>query len=156
MQYLLITFLLLFNACSIHKYEQSEAKIIVIKTSKIKFADIGYLQHSNDALSLELFMAGKSIKTISINHLVCVDEGCMSRSTFNKEYLNATYPDKLLQNILLGKTIYNKENFHKNSDGFEQNIQNENVSIKYKVKNQEIFFKDRRNSIIFKIKDINK
>ena len=156
MQYLLITFLLLFNACSIQRYEQSEPKLIIIKTQKMKFADIGYLQHSGDALSLELFMAGKSVKTIIINHLVCVDEGCMSRSTFNEEYLNESYPKKLLQNILLGKTIYNEENICRNSDGFEQNIENENVSIKYKVNAKEIFFKDRRNSIIFKIKDINK
>lgn len=156
MRYLLITFILFFSACSIQKYEQSEPKIIIIKTPKIKFADIGYLQHSGNALSLELFMAGKSIKTIRINHLVCIDEGCMSRSTFNEEYLNESYPDKLLQNVLLGKSIYNKENICRNSDGFEQNIENDNVSIKYKVNPNEIFFKDRKNSIIFKIKDINK
>lgn len=156
MQYLLITFILFFGACSLQKYEQSKPKIIIIKTPKIKFADIGYLQHSGDALSLELFMAGKSIKTITIDYLVCIDEGCTSRSTFNEEYLNESYPDKLLQNILLGKTIYNEENIYRNSDGFEQNIENENVSIKYKVNAKEIFFKDRRNSIIFKIKDINK
>ncbi|MBT5934739.1 hypothetical protein [Sulfurimonas sp.] len=156
MKYLLITFVLFFSACSIQKYEQNKPKIIIIKTPKIKFADVGYLQYSEDALSLELFMAGKSIKTITINYLVCVDEGCMSRSTFNAEYLSASYPDKLLQNILLGKTIYNEENIYKNSDGFEQNIENDYVSIKYKVSAKEIFFKDRKNSIIFKIKDINK
>ena len=155
MQYLLVTLILFLNACSIQTYEQSEPKIIIIKTQKLKFADIGYLQHSGDALSLELFMAGKSAKIITINHLVCIDEGCMSRSAFNEEYLNATYPEHLLQNILLGRTIYNGENLYKNRDGFEQNIDNENVSIKYRVNAKEIFFKDRKNSIIFKIKDIN-
>ena len=156
MQYLLITFILLLSACSIQKYEQSQPKLIIIKTQKMKFADIGYLQHSGDALSLELFMAGKSVKIITINHLICIDEGCASRSAFNEEYLHSSYPDNLLQNILLGKSIYNEENICKNSDGFEQNIENENVSIIYKVNAKEIFFKDRRNSIIFKIKDINK
>jgi hypothetical protein len=153
MKYLLIALVLLFSACSVKEYKQTQSKIIIIKSPKIKFADLGYIRNSEDSIELELFMAGKSIKKIAINHLVCVDEGCMSKSGFNKEYLNTSYPNDLIQNLLLSKPIYDGLGLEKTDDGFEQNIQNEDVDIKYKVDSKTTFFKDRKNKIIFKTKE---
>jgi len=65
----------------------------------IKFSDIGYLRNSDDAIELELFIAGQVFQKIHINHLICVKEGCMSKRSFNEKYLNATYPENILQNI---------------------------------------------------------
>ncbi len=155
MRYFLLSFILLFSACSIKNYEHTESKIVTIKTPKIKFSDIGYLRHTEKALELELFMAGHVFKRISINHLVCVsDEGCMTKEGFNSEYLTEAYPENLLQNILLGHTIFNGENLIKNSSGFTQNILTQDVNIKYRVSPKEIYFKDRKNHILFKIKDV--
>jgi len=155
MRYLLsFTLLFFITACSFKGYEQVESKIIIIKSPALRFADLGYIRSSDDSIELELFIAGKSIKKIAINYLVCVDEGCMSRSSFNKEYLNAAYPDALLQNILLGRVIYDGEGQVQEADGFTQRIKNDNVDIKYRVTHKEIFFKDRKNHILFKIKDI--
>ncbi len=153
MKYILLIFTLLFSACSIKNYEHTESKIIIIKSPKIKFADLGYIRNSDKAVELELFVAGKVIEKISVNHLVCVSDGCMSKSGFNKDYLNAAYPETILQNILLGHEIYNAKNRVKTQDGFEQNIENENVNITYRVSSNAVFFKDRKNKIIFKIKD---
>jgi hypothetical protein len=153
MKYLLIALVLLFSACSVKEYKQTQSKIIIIKSPKIKFADLGYIRNSEDSIELELFMAGKSIKKIAINHLVCVDEGCMSKSGFNKEYLNSSYPNDLMQNLLLSKPIYDGLGLEKTDDGFEQNIKNEDVDIRYKVDSKTTFFKDRKNKIIFKTKD---
>jgi len=156
MRYFLLSFILLFSACSIKNYEHTESKIVTIKTPKIKFSDIGYLRHTDKALELELFMAGHVFKRISINHLVCVsDEGCMSKEGFNSEYLSSAYPPELLQNILLGHKIFDGENLTKNSSGFMQRILTQDVNIKYIVKPKEIYFKDRKNHILFKIKDVN-
>ncbi|MEA1982320.1 MAG: hypothetical protein U9N39_02150 [Campylobacterota bacterium] len=146
--------LILFSGCSIKEYAHTKSKIITIKTDKLKYSDLGYVKNSDDAVSLELFVAGKMIQNIEINYLICVDEGCMSKSSFNEEYLNASYPDELLQNISLGKPIYNRKNFVKTNDGFEQYIRDDNVNIKYSVDSKEIRFKDRRNSILFKIKEL--
>jgi len=154
MRNLLLVFTLLFSACSIKNYEQTQSKIIIIKTPKLKFADLGYLRNSGDAIELELFVAGKSIEKFTINHLVCVNVGCMSKSGFNEEYLNAAYPDDLLQNILLGREIYAGEGSLRTEDGFVQQIKTKSVDIKYVVKSKTIFFKDRKNRIIFKIKDV--
>ena len=146
--------MLLLNACSIKNYEQTQSKIIIIKSPQLKFADLGYIRNSDKAIELELFIAGKSVKKISINHLVCVDEGCMSKSAFNEEYLNAAYPNDLLQNIILGRKIYAGKNSVNIDDGFAQKIQTQDVDIEYSVTSAKISFKDTKNRIIFKIKDV--
>ena len=154
MKYILLTITLLFSACSIKNYEHTQSKIIIIKSPQLKFADLGYIRHSGNAVELELFVAGRSVKKIAINYLICVDEGCMSRSSFNSEYLNAEYPASLLQNILLHKPIYTSQSLLKTDGGFEQKIKTNNVDIIYRVESKQTYFKDKQNKILFKIKDI--
>jgi len=155
MKYFLVVAILFFASCSIKNYEHTTTKIVTIKTKKFRFSDIGYLRHSDDALQLELFMAGQVVKRIEINHLVCVsDEGCIDKKTFNTEYLSSNYPEAILQNILLGKEIFGGKNLKKTSFGFIQNILTQDVDIHYSVSQKEIYFKDRKNHILFKIKDV--
>ena len=154
MKYLTLLFVIFFSACSIKNYEHTDTKIVIIKSPKIKFSDIGYVRHTSDAIELELFIAGHVFQKIHINHLICMNEGCMSKSSFNEDYLNNSYPTTLLQNIILGHKIYGGKNLLKTSDGFNQVIKNNDVNIKYRVNSQEIFFKDRKNHIIIKMKDI--
>jgi hypothetical protein len=153
MKYLLIVFALLFSACSIKNYEITKTKIIIIKSPKIKFADVGYLRNSEKSIELELFAAGKAIEKITINHLICTSEGCMTKSSFNKDYLHESYPSEILQNILLAHSIYNGKNRVQTQDGFEQKIEDKNVDITYRVSSNVIYFKDKKNKIILKIKD---
>ena len=155
MKYLTALLILFFSACSIKNYEHSEAKIVTIKSPKIKFSDIGYVRHTDDAIELELFEAGHVFQQIHINNMICVEDGCMAKRSFNKEYLNAAYPDDMLQNIILGRPIYAKKNLVKSNEGFVQKIEGKNVNIKYKVTAHESFFKDRKNHIIIKIRDTN-
>jgi len=156
MKYLFALFFSLFiTACSVKTYKHTEEKLIIIKSAKFKFADLGYIRHTKKSVELELFIAGRAVKKIDINHLICVDEGCMSKSSFNKEFLSAYYPDDILQDIILGDKIYNSKNTIKTDDGFTQKINSDKVNIYYKVTNKLIFFKDKKNKIIFKIKEIN-
>jgi len=150
----MLVFILILSGCSIKNYKHSSSKLIIIKTQKLKFADLGYVKHSDNAVRLELFVAGSNVENMSINHLVCLNEGCLSKSRFNAEYLNASYPDSLLQNVILGHTIYKEKNLKHLDGGFEQAIENENVAIIYRVSASIIYFKDKKNRIIFKIKDI--
>ena len=153
MKYLLIVFALLFSACSVKNYEITQTKVIIIKTKKLKFADLGYVRNTGDSIELELFVASKVIEKISINHLICTSDGCMTKSSFNKEYLHGSYPSDILQNILLANVIYGGKNRVQTEFGFEQKIVDEGVDILYRVSEEETFFKDRKNRIIFKIKD---
>jgi len=155
MRYFVVLLLLFFSACSIKNYEQATTKLVTIKTKKFRFSDVGYLRHTDDALQLELFMAGQVVKRIEINHLICVsDEGCISKKSFNEEYLSSAYPENILQNILLGKKIFGGINTQKSSFGFTQHILTQGVDISYRVSPKEIYFKDRKNHILFKIKDV--
>ena len=153
MKYILLVFILIFTACSTKNYDKTQTKIIVIKSPKIKFSDLGYLRSSDESIELELFMAGKCIETIRVNHLICTSDGCMSKSGFNEDYLNDAYPDNILQNILLARAIYDGQNMQKTADGFNQHVQNQHVDISYRVDSHVTFFKDRKNGIIFKVKD---
>ena len=153
MKYLLLAFTLIFTACSVKNYEKTETKIIIIKTPALKFADLGYIRSKGDALELELFVAGKSVFRVAFDSDVCTHDGCMSRSAFNETYLSAAYPDELLQNILLGKAIYDGVYVKKTALGFEQHLQNRSVDILYRVEASEIYFKDRKNKILIKIKE---
>lgn len=153
MKYLIILGIFFLSACSIKNYEHTQSKIIIIKTKALKFADLGYVRHSGDAVELELFVAGKSVFKASINHLICTNDGCMSKAVFNAKYLHAKYPDSILQNILLSQAIYDGLHIEKNKDGFEQKIETKDVNIIYKVRSNTTYFKDIKNKILFKIKE---
>jgi hypothetical protein len=155
MRYFLLALVFVFTACSIKNYERTQTKIIIIKSKKLKFADIGYVRNSDKSIELELFVAGKAIEKITINHLICTSEGCMSKSGFNADYLDASYPDNILQNIILGHKIYGGKNLVKKENGFEQYIKTKHAEIVYKVNSHAIYFKDKKNKIILKFKDTN-
>ncbi len=155
MRFIFLFFVLIFSGCSIKNYKTTQTKIIIIKSPKLKFADIGYVRNSDKSIELELFVAGKVVQKITINHLVCTTEGCMSKRSFNGDYLSSAYPDDILQNIILGHKIYDGKNLIKTIDGFEQHIKNRDVGIVYKVNPHAIYFKDKKNKIILKFKDMD-
>lgn len=154
MKYFLLVFIFFLSACSVKNYERNEAKVIILKSPKIKFADTGYIRSTDKSIALEMFVAGQQIERIEINHLICVREGCMSKSGFNAEYLHSAYPSDLLQNILLGRAIYEGRGLVKTTEGFEQKIHTSDVEIVYKKTRKEISFKDKKNKIVLKIKDL--
>lgn len=145
--------LLVLSGCGAKPFVKRDAATIVFKTPKIKFADAGYVRSNDDLVALELFTAGQAVGKFEIENLVCVDgEGCMRKSSFNAEYLSTYYPDTLMENVLRAKPIYKAQNLVKNSNGYTQTIEDENVAIYYKVTDRQIYFKDRKNSILIKIK----
>lgn len=155
LKYFFLSLSLLFlSACTLKDYEHSTSKYITFKTPHLKFSDLGYLHSSDDALRLEIFVAGRLVKSLEINYLVCIDATCMSKKRFNKAFLTPHYPDNLLQNILLGRVIYGGEGLQKDAEGFWQKIVDEYVDISYKVSKENIYFKDKKNHILFKIRNI--
>ena len=127
----------------------------MIKSPKLRFNDIGYIKHNGNVISLELYNAGTAVETIQVNHLVCVSKGCMTKSSFNKEYLSSCYPDDFIKNLLMRKPVFQKMGYRKTKNGFIQEIQTKKVSIIYKVIKENLYFKDRKNKILVKLKEIN-
>ena len=147
---------LFFDGCATRRYEAGEPKLITLKTPKLKFSDTGYIRSAGEAVEMELFSAGQAAGRIEINHLICVDdEGCLSKSAFNTRYLNKHYPDEIMQHILQGKPIFKLRSLRRTKTGFEQYIKNEEVDIVYDVDGGRVYFKDRRNGILIKIREIS-
>jgi len=145
--------LLFLSGCGARPFVHEDAATIIMKTHKIKFADTGYIRSNDDVVSLELFSAGIAVGKFEIESLVCVDgEGCMRKSSFNEEYLSEYYPDTLMENVLRSKPIYNGTNIVRSEHGFEQHIMDEYVNITYKVTQRQLYFKDRKNRVLIKIK----
>ncbi len=145
--------LLFLSGCGARPYVHEDAATIIMKTPKIRFADTGYVRSNEDVVALELFSAGMAVGKFEIENLVCVDgEGCMRKSSFNEEYLSEHYPDTLMENILRSRPIYDGLNLVENAHGFEQYILDDDVNIKYRVTERQIYFKDRRNGVLIKIK----
>lgn len=154
MKYLLVFLVLFFSACSVKQVEKS-SKMVVFKTKNIRFSDLGYIGAGKESVEIDLYVVGKAFKKISINGMICIEgEGCMRKSSFNEEYLCSAYPDDLLKNIFLAKPIYESKNLEKTADGFLQNISGNGVDIVYKVDAKAVYFKDRKNKILIKMKDV--
>jgi len=114
---------------------------------------MGYVRSNEKVVALELFSAGHPVGKFEIENLVCVDgEGCLSKSSFNETYLSKYYPDTLMENVLRGAPIYGGINLVESVHGFEQHIFDEDVAIKYRVSARQIYFKDRVNGVLIKIK----
>jgi hypothetical protein len=144
----------LFSGCSTKNFSQKQTKIVVIKSPYLKFNDIGYIKKDAQAVELDLYSAGVSVERISIDNLICTKNGCMPKGMFNSRYLSSAYPDDIMQNILLAKPIFNGEALTKTNNGFVQKIHNQHVAILYRVTPKEVFFKDRKNRILVKLKDL--
>jgi len=149
-------FALFFTGCSTKHYRVSEPKIITLKTPKLKFADTGYVRHDETSVEVELFTAGVAVEKISIDKKVCVSAGCMSEEAFVKEYLYPDYPADTMRNIVLGKDIFGGRGKEEMCDGrLFQFIRNDEMDIIYRRGKGEIYFKDRLNSLIIKIEDLD-
>jgi hypothetical protein len=155
MRYLLVAILLIFiTGCSVKKIEKN-SKMVVFKTKNIRFSDLAYIGKDDNGVEIDLYVVGKAFKKIAIDSMICIEgEGCMRKSSFNEEYLSPEYPDDLLKNVFLGEPIFDRKNLLKTDLGFVQVIQASGVDIVYKVELDQIYFKDRTNKILIKIKDV--
>lgn len=145
-----------FGGCAVKTYKTNETKIITFKTPKLRFNDLGYIRSSDDEVQVELFSAGQAVGRFEIGMLICLAEGCMSKSAFNKDYLSAGYPDDTMQNILLGRKIFGSRDLIENEMGFGQYIHHEKYDITYRVTAEEIYFKDKINSVLIRIRSVKK
>jgi len=142
---------LLLSGCAPKVYEKNESRLIVLKTPKIKYADLGYIRSSGDEVRADLFVVGQLVQSIEISTLVCVNEGCLSKSAFKTDYLHPSYPDELIVNVLLGRPIFEKASLQKTPNGFIQELKSNEYNIIYKVQDGDISFKDTKNRLKIKI-----
>jgi len=150
--YFVFLMTLFLSACSMKEYAKSESVIFTLKTAPLKFSDQAYIRHDATSLQVELFSAGVAIEKFEIENMICTNEGCMSKSSFNEKYLNSAYEADTLQHILLAQPIFEGKNRRELANGFIQTLRSRAYDIIYKVENKKIYFKDKKNHILIKIR----
>ena len=149
-------FALLMGGCATKHYSISTPKMIVIKSPKLKYADMGYLRYEGDAVEMELFTAGVAVEKISIDKQVCVSAGCMSEEAFVREYLYKDYPRDTMRRVLQSEPVFDGNGTSESCGGMKtQYIRNETMDIVYRRSAKETYFKDRLNGLMIKISDVH-
>lgn len=146
--------LFFLSGCAPKTYKKNVSRFILIKSPLLKYADLGYIRSNDDEVRADLFVVGNLVQSIEIDTLICVNEGCLTKSAFNADYLNASYPDNLLLNVLLGRPIFDKASLQKTSRGFIQELTSSEYNIVYKVEGGDISFKDKQNRLKIKISKV--
>jgi len=152
--YLIFT-LFLFVGCSYKTpYASSQAYFAVIKNSKIALADTGFIKKDDNRLNLQLFSASSPIFDLHVKDDVCIGYTCLSRESFNSKFFGYKHYEDFVEELFNMQPIYNEQNLVSTKDGFEQNIKTENYDIVYKIENQNLYFKDKKNKVLIKLKEL--
>ncbi len=154
-RYIWIVFLL-FASCALKQPTLQKPVLIVWKTPQFRFYDQGFLRRDKKSVELVVYEAGKALFSLRLGKRVCIKKrGCFRYEMFNKKFLSPFYPPSLIRDILLKRAIFSKENLHKTKEGFIQKISSIHYDIIYKITDTQIYFKDRKNGILIKIKEID-
>ncbi len=135
----------------------NKSKKITMKTKKFAFSDTGFYKSDDKLIQIQAYSTGVAVANLKFyktSDSVCVGHKCTNRKYFNDNFLSKYYPNKLIVNILSAKPIMDAKNMIKTKDGFTQNIKTAKYNITYKVSPYSIYFKDRLNKIIIKLKDL--
>jgi len=147
---------LVLSGCSKPNYTEQESAFILIKAQNLKYADMGFIYKAATQTKAQIYASAQPIFTLTIYpDSICIDETqCLNRSSFNEKFLNAGYPADLLSNIFHLKPIFQNQNLIQTPKGFTQKIYNEQVTIDYIVEGSALVFKDTKNDIVIKIKQM--
>ena len=152
------TILILFIGCTgkqLIKKENQESAFIVIKTDKMRYADMGFIYRGDSFVKVEIYSMGQPLVSLDINPVnVCMSTfECMEKKDFNAKMLSTNYPDTLLENIFRGEPIFDREGIENNSTGFIQKLKKDDkYDITYSVISEKRVFRDKINKIVIKVK----
>lgn len=151
-------FVVLFlTSCSLkHEINFSAPYKIVIKTKDIAIGDSGFIKKADGYKSIEIFSAGFLALHVELGANACINGMCTDRLDFNRRFFGYSHYANLLDDILDKKEIYSGMGKIKLKDGFEQNIKTKHYNITYRVTKNSIYFKDKTNHILIKLKEITK
>ena len=142
--------LLVFIGCT-PNYTKHEANLIVFKTAQMAYADAGFVHHNGEDLKIVILVVGQPVFTLEVGRKICLDGLCLKKSKWVKKNLSPIYPEDILQNIFLGKPIFEGLNKKRILGGFEQKLfKKDAYDISYKVIGNKIRFKDKIAKILIK------
>lgn len=143
-----------FIGCSNKIVLNSASYTILFKTEKFKFYDSGFINQNTNSIKVQIFGVGTPVLDMEIyKKSICLNGNCFEKEVFNNNFLSRHYPKEVMKNIILAKPIFNSKNLIKNGDFLTQKIfQKEKFDITYKFNSEEVYFKDKLNNILIKIR----
>jgi len=152
---LLVIVTVFFVGCSQKVlFNSSTPYYVVMKNAQIAVADTGFIKKDENRLNLQLFSASTPIFDLHVEDNVCIGYTCVSKKRFNIEFFGVSHYDSFLEDLLNLRPIYDKKNLKKTTDGFEQKIKTGKFDITYKVEGGNLYFKDRQNEILIKLREL--
>jgi len=124
-----------------------------MKTKKFAFSDSGFYKNNENKITIQAYSSGVGVGELKFyknKDMICVGKLCNTKKWFKDNFLSSDYTDNLIVNVLDKKPILDGKNLTKTQDGFSQDI----GAIKYRTSPSEIYFKDRANKIIIKLRDM--
>jgi hypothetical protein len=141
----------------IEEQKKSTSYKVTMKTKKFAFSDTGFLVKYSNSMHLNVLAMGKSVLDLKIKKDeddICVGSLCNTKHGFNQSFLVGSYPDDFIENVLQKKPIFGGKHLTKTSTGFVQKIICDRYGIKYQVTNKGLYFKDKKNNILIKLREL--
>ncbi len=151
-----VTLVFIMGGCyGFDKKRLSQESIFVVwKSPVMKYADQGFLYRDGDGLRLEIYANGQAVMRLTIKgDRICKGALCMDKKSFNMRYLSPNYPDRLLENILEGREIFDSRGVRREKGVLVQKIAKKGAyDIEYSSGADGTVFVDPLNHISIKIK----
>jgi len=145
-----------FTSCTTPLIEKQESAFIVMKTAKMRYADMGFISNSGSKVKVEIYASGQPLVKFEINGMnICMSTfECMDKKDFNEKFLSSHYPNTVLENIFKAEPIFDRENLVKKEQGFTQKLTKDGLyDISYSVSGNQRVFRDKTNKILIKVRE---
>ena len=146
--------LIIFFGCA-KPIPKSKSIIILFKTKHFRIYDTAFMKNSGNSTEIEVYKAGSLAFRIYAGSMVCIDSSCMDESEFSAKYLSPYYPQDFLKDLISGNRLeFDGVKRAELKNGFIESAKNSKYDIIHKVNKNEIFFRDKKNRVLIKIRNI--
>jgi len=151
----LLMLLFLSGCATKQEITSSETYVITIKNKQIALSDTGFINQGKDYTNVQIFSAGSVLFNLEImGNNICLDGRCMDKLAFNQQFFQEEHYSGLMQEIIAKQPIYERKNLKQTSNGFEQELELSNSHIVYKVEGSNLTFRDTKNGIVLRLKQL--
>lgn len=132
----------------------SDTYLISIKNKQLALSDTGFINQGKDYTNVQIFSAGTILFNLEVQDDICLDGRCTSRTEFNKLFFEHPHYEAMINDVLEMKPLYDEKNKVTIEGGFEQELDLPSSHINYKVQNKSLYFRDSKNGILIKLKEL--
>lgn len=151
----LLMLLFLSGCATKQEITSSETYVITIKNKQIALSDTGFINQGKDYTNVQIFSAGSVLFNLEImGNNICLDGRCLDKLAFNQQFFQEEHYAGLMQEIIAKQPIYEKKNLKQTSNGFEQELELSNSHLVYKVEGSNLTFRDTKNGIVLRLKQL--